>query len=318
MNIFIALIITLIMTAPSFAADLTEKELEAFLAEWVAAQNSGAFEKYASMYSKQFSGIRRSGGKTVKLDNNAWLKDRRKMFQKRMVVQAINPEIVLDGQKSSLKFEQVWESSTYKDRGNKLLIVAVEKDGIKIVSEEMMDSKVDATQNKASKERLGAVPATPLVTSIDSSACKKLPQKIAVGFDKLGLYADECPAPTGWRLFLVVGGDRSWIDLGHDHSVWTTEQEVVYNDKNFFGFFPNVTSKQVEWVVDGNDAPIFLIFPVTAQDPQKAGHSVLQYFVVTTQGIPRFCGTAKTIKEAEKITGAKNSCPPLSKRPFSY
>ena len=54
---------------------------------WLAAQNSGDFAAYGTLYAERFQGIRRTGDKTVRLPGKqVWLADRARMFERAMTV----------------------------------------------------------------------------------------------------------------------------------------------------------------------------------------------------------------------------------------
>lgn len=133
----------LFLTTTSFAAEISESDAKIFLNDWLSAQNKGSYSDYAAMYSKSFVGIKRSGKSTRKLDYNAWFKDRKNMFKKKMLVTANSPEIKISGTAASIKFEQTWESGTYKDKGDKVLDLALEGRKLRIIREEMLFSVVD-------------------------------------------------------------------------------------------------------------------------------------------------------------------------------
>ena len=116
MGKLITFISILFLATTSFAAEISESDVKIFLNDWLAAQNKGSYSDYAAMYSKSFVGIRRSGKSTRKFDYDAWLKDRKNMFKKKMLVAASSPEIKISETTASVKFEQIWESGTYKDK----------------------------------------------------------------------------------------------------------------------------------------------------------------------------------------------------------
>lgn len=139
----------LICVTTSFAAEISESDVKVFLRDWLAAQNKGSFSDYAAMYSKGFVGIRRSGKSMRKLNHDAWLKDRKNMFKKKMLVAANSPEIKISGTTASVKFEQMWESGVYKDKGDKVLDLAWENEKLKIIREKMLFSRVETKFSSA-------------------------------------------------------------------------------------------------------------------------------------------------------------------------
>jgi hypothetical protein len=158
----ISLIVLLLSITYSFAAELTENRVNSFMGEWFEAQNTGTYSKYAAMYSKRFIGIRRSGSETHKFDYDAWLRERKRMFRKKMIVSGGVLEIKLSDTKALIKFEQTWESSTYKDEGVKLINLAIENGKLKIVREELLSSKfisaIDVEDSEISTVTIGATP----------------------------------------------------------------------------------------------------------------------------------------------------------------
>lgn len=143
MKNIMTLIAILLLTTSSFAAEITETDVKAFLVSWLTAQNTGSYSNYAAMYSDSFTGIRRTGSNTYNFNRDSWLKDRKKMFKKKMVVTAINPVIQRSETTATVKFEQTWASGAYRDKGDKLLYLVAENGKLKIMREEMLFSKID-------------------------------------------------------------------------------------------------------------------------------------------------------------------------------
>jgi hypothetical protein len=56
------------------AAPEPTREARALFDDWLAAQNDGDFAAYQKLYGADFSGVRRSGPRTVALDRAGWLK----------------------------------------------------------------------------------------------------------------------------------------------------------------------------------------------------------------------------------------------------
>lgn len=157
----------------------------------------------------------------------------------------------------------------------------------------------------------GASSAAPtsMFSKINTGACKKVPPKVAAVYDGLGLGAEECAAPGGWRMFLVSSDANSWLEIAHGKSLWTTEPNVVY--ENGFGQFPNLGGAVVEWRLAAKDSPAALIFRVSAQDPQRLdkGATLSRLFVVAiVNNQPRFCGVVKTNEEARRLAGNSAQC----------
>src|SRR5262249_52277747 len=62
------LLAILVAAASALAVPLDEAKVKATVDRWLAAQNQGDFAAYGSLYAPSFTGIRRSGAKTVSLD----------------------------------------------------------------------------------------------------------------------------------------------------------------------------------------------------------------------------------------------------------
>src|SRR3954452_8030704 len=84
----------LVLSAPVGRADVAtpvpapslEQRARDVLERWVQAQNRGDFAAYQALYAPGFSGVRRSGDKAVELDRAGWMRDRARMFKKKMRV----------------------------------------------------------------------------------------------------------------------------------------------------------------------------------------------------------------------------------------
>lgn len=155
-------------------------------------------------------------------------------------------------------------------------------------------------------------------TSLDPKKCSKPSKPIAVAYDDQGLDVLECKAPAGWRVYTVVAGDRSWIDLQRHGNTWTTEDEVAYDQATRFGNFPNVGEGVMEWGVTSSESPSYVIFRVNAQDAREeasVGDVVSRLFVIDLkQGFPTFCGIARTNEEARALAAAGKCSKPIRKR----
>jgi len=124
---------------------IERKQVEALMTSWLEAQNAGEFTAYAALFTEDFKGVRRSGKQTVRLDRAGWLKDRKKMFARPMLVAAREVEIVLGNGRATAKFSQEWSSGKYHDVGPKVLEVVAEGSVLKIAREELLVSKIVKT-----------------------------------------------------------------------------------------------------------------------------------------------------------------------------
>ena len=319
----------LFLTTTSFAAEISESDAKIFLNDWLSAQNKGSYSDYAAMYSKSFVGIKRSGKSTRKLDYNAWFKDRKNMFKKKMLVTANSPEIKISGTAASIKFEQTWESGTYKDKGDKVLDLALEGRKLRIIREEMLFSKINTTSCKQNYTTIDNQKAnianrdifSTKYTSILDKNCSKVDMKLLMNFTGAES-ALECPAPKGWRLFKVYDRDseRSWFNIANKQSVWSTAEQVRINPKYFFGYFPNIdSSPRVEWRMSNGDLAKTLIFRVAAADPENADKWLSRLYIISLEeNKPYFCGFATTNEEAIKITNSNLNCTELLNKELDF
>lgn len=320
-SILLNLLIVLIFAIYSFAAEISEKDVNFFLTDWFTAQNSGLFSKYAAMYSKDFVGIRRSGINTRKFDHDAWLKDRQRMFKKKMRVTSNVPEIKLTGKTVSVKFEQTWESGTYKDRGDKVLDLVLENGKLKITREEMLSSQVISTSEVEDSEistiTTGTTPnGAGKFTSVKDKDCWNPKGYIPKHFD-LEEYTKECQGQKQWRLFKSADSERSWLVIANGMRLWSMQNEINGSDGRYsFGQAQDLGSlARVEWRIKPDGTPFALIFQVQATDPDSTDSKLnilYRYYAIRlSKGIPLFCGAVKTKAEARNIADTQKNCSPL-------
>ena len=325
MKVLIKLMLFLVLATASHAAEITETEVVSFIQSWFGAQNTGSFSDYANMYSKKFVGIRRSGATTKKLVRDAWLKERNRMFRQKMLVSGGVLKIKVSGTTASVRFEQIWESYTYKDKGVKLVNLALENGKLKIIREELLSSKVTAGSKeevlKSNKDTAGTMTGDDFqskYTSILDKDCSKAPLRLLMKFaDAESAY--ECPAIKGWRLFKVYDRDseRSWLNIANRFAVWSTAEQVRINPKYFFGYFPNIDYfPRVEWRLSKDKVPAALIFRVAVTDPNpttiKVDSWLSRLYIISLKGNePRFCGIATSNEEAREIADKASNCTEL-------
>lgn len=138
------------------APEVAEREARAVIEAWIAAQNAGDFSAYQAVYAATFTGIRRSGQRTVPLDRAAWMKDRRRMFERSMTVQIDDLEISPSPDGASLRFGQTWSSGSYTDTGVKAMTLVRDGGALRIVREEMLSSLELAPGQAAAQASLPA------------------------------------------------------------------------------------------------------------------------------------------------------------------
>lgn len=122
------------------APESADAEVRSLIAQWLAAQNGGDFERYGALYAARFTGVRRTGSKTRPFDRDGWLADRKRMFAKPMQVKAGELQIAHAGPSAVVRFEQEWSTATYRDVGPKQMVLVREPGGLRIAREELLSS----------------------------------------------------------------------------------------------------------------------------------------------------------------------------------
>lgn len=121
-----ALTLALAFAATDAHADVSEGAARALLQTWLTAQNDGDFRAYQATYAQKFYGVKRSGPRTTTFDRSGWLKDRERMFRKKMAVSADDVAVRTSADAAVVTFTQTWESGIYKDVGPKQLVMVME------------------------------------------------------------------------------------------------------------------------------------------------------------------------------------------------
>src|SRR5262249_32884943 len=115
-------------------------ETAELLDDWLKAQNQGSFADYERLYDRAFTGVRRSGAREARLDRRAWMEERRRMFEKKIVVKIEQPHVMTGTNSARVIFTQIWESGTYRDVGRKELVLLRRDGDLKILREELFSS----------------------------------------------------------------------------------------------------------------------------------------------------------------------------------
>jgi hypothetical protein len=121
---------------------IAESALKELLDTWLATQNKGQFEAYEGLYAAKFYGVKRAGPREVRFDRASWLKDRERMFQKPIKVEARDVTFHATSASADIDFTQQWASGKFQDVGPKRLFVVREGGALKIAQEEMLRSDV--------------------------------------------------------------------------------------------------------------------------------------------------------------------------------
>jgi len=128
---------------------ISEATVTTFVERWRATQEASDFDAYRALYAPGFRGIKRSGSKTSQFDRSGWLKDRRLMFQRDVKVKVSNVRATSGERSSVVTFVQDWSSPRFRDVGMKRMELVLEKDGLHIINEEMLDSTSEKVTVKA-------------------------------------------------------------------------------------------------------------------------------------------------------------------------
>lgn len=109
--------------------------------------------------------------------------------------------------------------------------------------------------------------------SLKPNSCKAPEEFVYDYYSSRGLVVSECSTntkvqSTPLQLFVVSTDERSWIDLAIGNTIWSSEEEIVYEKENQFGYFPNVGNAKAELRISPVGA-VGLIFRITAQSPDQ-------------------------------------------------
>lgn len=169
---------------------------------WAKLQNDGNFAGYSALYAPGFSGVKRVGERPTVFDRAGWLQDRQKMFQRDQHVVASGVEILRSGDQLSVLFEQQWSSSTFADRGKKLLTLVPSGASWQIAREEMIDSKLLAPAER-------------------SGVCAQLHSLLESGGDGLQHYAEVTPNQQGAEMtWSAVRSQEEADERSPDGTAW--------------------------------------------------------------------------------------------------
>jgi len=123
---------------------LAERDVRGVVDGWLVAQNAGDFAVYDKLYAAKFTGIRRSGPRTVRFDRAGWMRDRARMFGKPMTVAISDVKIRTGGAAALVSFTQTFAQGSYKDAGPKQLVIVRNAGALRIASEKMLRSNIES------------------------------------------------------------------------------------------------------------------------------------------------------------------------------
>ena len=120
---------------------LTEESVRTFFDGWLAAWNAVDAGAYTSCYSTQFYGIKRQkNGKKLSFDFKAWIDDRLTTSRNAVDLRIEATDVVItidDATHATVRFEQIYRSKKYSDKGPKVLKIRLENGVPLIVYEEL-------------------------------------------------------------------------------------------------------------------------------------------------------------------------------------
>jgi hypothetical protein len=123
---------------------LTEESVRTFFDGWLAAWNAVDAGAYTSCYSTQFYGIKRQkNGKKLSFDFKAWIDDRLTTSRNAVDLRVEAADVVItidDATHATVRFEQIYRSKKYSDKGPKVLKIRLENGVPLIVYEELEHS----------------------------------------------------------------------------------------------------------------------------------------------------------------------------------
>ena len=104
-----------------------------------------------------------------------------------------------------------------------------------------------------------------LYTSVRPSDCQAPSRSVAAAFKARGVTAQQCPAATGWRVFVVASDTNCWLELRSKRSgpvkrPSSTTRDRAVSERRRLGQHPEMAP-----AAERQGHP--LIFRVGAQDP---------------------------------------------------
>lgn len=130
----------------SISPPTTLDEVKTFLEGWSESQSNKDLNKYLTLYSSDFQGIKRTkSGKSTTYNFQQWAKDRSKMYATASNLSVSVADIKITTAEDStgvitVEFLQAYSSDKYSDRGRKLMRLKRDEGELKIVFEEMLYS----------------------------------------------------------------------------------------------------------------------------------------------------------------------------------
>lgn len=121
---------------------LSRAELEQLLDAWLKAQDDGDFAAYEALYTPEMRGVKRVGDRETRMDRAQWMKDRARMFRRKMEVEAHSITFRSLMATAVIEFTQVFQSGKFMDSGTKRMMVTMHEGTPRIMYEEMLHSEI--------------------------------------------------------------------------------------------------------------------------------------------------------------------------------
>lgn len=105
---------------------------------WLWAQNTSRLQNYGWLYGSVFHGVERGAAGTGSFDRSAWLKERRRIFQRKNRVRIEDMKVLPVGDTTIVLFEQHRDLGGKADHGLRELRLGLERGRVVIAREEML------------------------------------------------------------------------------------------------------------------------------------------------------------------------------------
>lgn len=153
--------------------------------------------------------------------------------------------------------------------------------------------------------------------SLQPKSCKLPDASTLAWYHARDLAVSECPSKVTWqgapvRLLVASSGERSWLDISVGNTIWSGEEEMVYEQENQFGHFPNIGHSPAEIRI-GPAGITGVVVRVLAQDPESlsvsgaSGLSRLFVFGFMESGVC-FMGLVRDNISARNLPDSGQNC----------
>ena len=120
------------------ATKVSVKAAKKLVKGWLWAQNTSRLQNYGWLYGAVFHGVERGAAGTGSFDRSAWLKKRKKLFQRRTRIRIEDMKVLALGDTTVVLFEQHRDLGGQVDTGLRELRLDLERGRVVIAREEML------------------------------------------------------------------------------------------------------------------------------------------------------------------------------------